>query len=69
MAKNKPIEKQSDVEFQATLKHMPMWKLTEEKMKSLLLQIAKLDSNYKLELLESEYQKQSPGGVLWKRCS
>ena len=69
MAKNKPIEKQSDVEFQTTLKHMPVWKLTEEKMKSLLLQIAKLDSNYKLELLESEYQKQSPGGVLWKRCS
>ena len=38
-------------------------------MKSLLLQIAKLESNYKLQLLESEYQKQSPGSALWKRCS
>ena len=31
MAKNSPNEKQIDVESQATLKHAPVWKLTEEK--------------------------------------
>ena len=36
-------------------------------MKSLLLQIAKIDLNYKLQLLAYEYQKQSPGGVLRKK--
>ena len=30
MAKNNPTEKQIDVETQATLKHRPAWKLTEE---------------------------------------
>ena len=34
------------------------------KTQSLLLQIAKTDLNYKLQLLASEYQQQLPGGVL-----
>ena len=38
-------------------------------MRSLLLQIAKIDLNYKLQLLAYKYEKQSPGGVLRKRCS
>ena len=48
---------------------MPALKLAEEKIQSLLLQIAKIDLNYKLQLLAYEYQKQSPRGVLRKRCS
>ena len=32
MAKNNPTEKQIDAEIQATLRHAPAWKLTEEKM-------------------------------------
>ena len=32
MAKNNPTEKQIDAEFQATSKHVPAWKLTEEKL-------------------------------------
>ena len=31
MSKNNLIEKQIDAEIQATLKHVPVWKLTEEK--------------------------------------
>ena len=48
MAKNNPTEKQMNAEIQATLKHAPAWKLTEEKMKTLLLQIATTHLNYKL---------------------
>ena len=33
------------------------------------LQIAKIGLNYKLQLLVSEYQKQSPEGVLKNKCS
>ena len=43
-------------------------KLAEEKIQSLSLQIAKIDLNYRLQLLTSEYQKQSPKSVLRKRC-
>ena len=32
MAKNNPTEKQIDAEVQATSKHAPAWKYTEEKM-------------------------------------
>ena len=53
IAKNNPIEKQINVEIQATLKHVTAVKLTEEKNWS--LQIARIDFNYKSELLVSEY--------------
>ena len=56
MAKNNPTEKQIDVETQATLKQRPAWKLTEE-CKVYRYKIAKIDLNYKLQLLASEYQK------------
>ena len=56
-----------NAETRATLKHAPGWKHRREQ--SLLLQIAKIDLNYKLQLLASEYQKQSLAGILWKRCS
>ena len=56
MAKNSPTEKQIDVEIQATLKHKPAWKVTEE-CKNYCYKIAKIDLNYKLKLLASEYQK------------
>ena len=49
MAKNNPTEKQIDVEIQATLKHRPAWKLTEE-CKVYRYKIAKIDLNYKLQL-------------------
>ena len=68
MAKNNPTEKQIDVEIQAKLKHRLAWKLTEE-CKVYRYKIAKIDLNYKLQLLASEYQKQSPGSVPWKRGS
>ena len=55
MAKNNPTEKQLDAEIQAALKHVPAWKFTEEKTWSLSLPIAKIDLNYKLQLLASEY--------------
>ena len=55
MAKNNPTEKQLDAENQAALKHVPARKFTEEKTWSLLLPIAKIDLNYKLQLLASEY--------------
>ena len=48
MAKNNPTEKQMNAEIQATLKHAPAWKLTEEKIPTLLLQIATTHLNYKL---------------------
>ena len=51
------------------MKHASAGKLAEEKIRSLSLQIAKIDLNYKLQLLASEYQKQSPESVLRKRCS
>ena len=60
VAKNKPTEKQVDAENQMTLKHAPAY---------LSFQIAKIDLNYNLQLLASEHQKQTPGGILWKRCS
>ena len=69
VAKNNPTKKQIDAEIQATFKHAQAWKLTEGKMSSLWLEISKLDLIYKLQLLASEYQKQSHGGVLWKTCS
>ena len=56
MAKNNPTEKLIDVGTQATLKHRPAWKLTEE-CKVYRYKIAKIDLNYKLQLLASEYQK------------
>ena len=56
MAKNNPAEKQIDVEIQLTLKHRSAWKLTEE-CKVYRYKIAKIDLNYKLQLLASEYQK------------
>ena len=62
MAKNNPTEKQIDVEIQATLKHRPARKLTEV-CKVYRYKIAKVDLNCKLQLLASEYQKQSPGSV------
>ena len=68
MAKNNPTEKQIDVEIQATLKHGPAWKLTEE-CKVYRYKIVKIDLNCNLQLLASKYQKQSPGSVPWKRCS
>ena len=34
------------------------------KTQSLSLKIAKTDLNHKLQLLASEYQQQSPGGIL-----
>ena len=64
MANKNPSEKQTDAEVQATLKHAAVSKLSEGKIYSLLLQIAKRDLNYKLHLLASEYQKQSPRGGL-----
>ena len=67
--KNNPTKKQIDAEIQATLKHAPAWKLTEGKMQSLSLQIAKIDLNCKLQLLALDYQKYSPRGDLWKRRS
>ena len=69
VAKYSPTKKQIDAEIQATLKHASAGKLAEEKIRSLSLQIAKIDLNYKLQLLASEYQKQSPESVLRKRCS
>ena len=54
MAKNNPTEKQ--IEAWASVK-------THRRVQKLSLQIAKIDLNYKLQLLASEYQKQSPGGV------
>ena len=62
MAKNNPTEKHwcknaGDIEGWASVK-----------TQSLSLQIAQTDSNHKLQLLASEYQQQSPGGVLWKAC-
>ena len=63
MAKNNPTEKQINAEIQAAMKHGPARKLTEECVLSLSLQIAKIDLNYKLQPLASEYQKQSPKGV------
>ena len=36
---------------------------------SLLLQIKKIDLNYKLQVLAYEYEKVVPGGVLRKKCS
>ena len=56
MAKTTPTEKQIDVEIQATLKHRPAWKLTKE-CKVCRDKIAKIDLNYQLQLLSSEYQK------------
>ena len=55
MAKNNPTEKQIDAETQATLKHRPAWKLTEE-CKVYRYKTAKIDLNYKLQLLASKYQ-------------
>ena len=62
MAKNNPAEKQIDVEIQLTLKHRSAWKLTEE-CKVYCYKTAKIDLNYKLQLLASKYQKQSLGDV------
>ena len=56
MAKNNLTEKQIDAEIQATLKHRSAWKLTEES-KVYRYKIAKIDLNYRLQLLASEYQK------------
>ena len=56
MAKNNPTKKQIDVETQATLKHRSAWKLREE-CKFYRYKIEKIDLNYKLQLLASEYQK------------
>ena len=42
MAKNNPTEKQTDAEIQATIKYAPAWKLAEEKMWNLSLQITKI---------------------------
>ena len=39
MVKNNPTEKQIDTKTEAALKHAPAWKLTEEEMQSLSLQI------------------------------
>ena len=36
---------------------------THRRVQKLSLQIAKMDLNYKLQLLASEYQKQAPRGV------
>ena len=67
VAENNPTENQIDAEIQATWRHAPAWKLTEGKCyKS--LQIAKIDLHYQLQLLASEYQKQSPGGILRNKC-
>ena len=49
LAKNNLTKKQIDAEIQATLKHVPAWKLREGKMQSLSLQKAKTDLNYKLQ--------------------
>ena len=51
MAKNNPTNEQINVGIQATA-----WKLTEE-CKVYRYKIAKIDLNYKLQLLASEYQK------------
>ena len=49
MAKSNPTEKQVDTKIQA--KHAPAWKLTEEEMQSLSLQITRIDLHHELELL------------------
>ena len=64
VAEINPTKKQIDAEIQVTLKHAPARKLTEGKMQSLSLQTAKIDFNYKLQLLAFQYQKQSLRGVL-----
>ena len=56
MAKNNRTEKQIDVEIQATLKHRPAGKLTEE-CKVYRNKIAKIELNYELQPLATEYQK------------
>ena len=60
MVKNNPNEKQIDAGRNSS--DIEAWISVETQ--SLLLQIAKTDLNYKLQLLASEYQQQSPGGVL-----
>ena len=61
MAKTNPTKKQIDAEIQA----FETW--ASMKTQSLSLQIGKTGLNCKLQLLASEYQQQSPGGVLWKK--
>ena len=56
MAKSNPTEKQ--IEGWASVK-------THRRVQKLSLQIAKIDLNYKLQLIASEYQKKSPRGVPW----
>ena len=51
MVKNNPTEKQIDTKTEAALKHAPAWKLTEEEMQSLSLQITRVDLHHKLQLL------------------
>ena len=58
MAKTNPTEKQIDAEIQA----FETW--ASMKTQSLSLQIGKTGLNCKLQLLASEYQQQSPAGVL-----
>ena len=53
LPKNKLMQNSGDIEAWASVK-----------TQSLLLQITKTDLNYKLQLLASEYQQQSPRGVL-----
>ena len=61
MAKTNPTKKQIDAEIQA----FETW--ASMKTQSLSLQIGKTGLNCKLQLLASEYQQQSPGGVLGKK--
>ena len=58
MAKTNPTKKQIDAEIQA----FETW--ASMKTHSLSLQIGKTGLNCKLQLLASEYQQQSPAGVL-----
>ena len=64
MAKNNPTKKQIDVENRASLKHGPAKKVTEE----CKVYRYKIDLNYKLQLLASAYQQQSPGKCSVKKC-
>ena len=63
MAKNNPTEKQIKVEIQATSKHAPAWRLTEE-YKVYRYKIEKINLNYKLQLLFKLYNSKLQKGVL-----
>ena len=64
VAKNNPIEKQIDAEIPNTLKHAQHKNSQKGKCKVYRCKLQKIALNYKLQLLASGCQKQSPVGVL-----